>query len=205
MTDYTAIYETGEAIAELLRNGMCPEPVAKREHIGVCEPQSPEDYQITVWIYNIEELKDNGANTGYSADPENPLLERFAPLKLRLHLLISSHSKAPAIQKYADEYRLIGRAMQILRDNPSLPAELLKGSIADQSEPVLVELEKLSADDMTKIWNNNQKTLRPSFGITVSQIMMKSNRVKTAGARVASADFSTVQLDDNNRQRGKRS
>ena len=205
MTDYTAIYETGEAIAELLRQEMCPEPVAKREHIGVCEPQNPEDYQITVWMYNIEELKDNGPLTGYIPDPENPLLERFAPLKLRLHMLISAHSKAPAIQKYADEYRLIGRAMQILRDTPSLPTEFLKGSVADQAEPLLVELEKLNADDMTKIWNNNQKTLRPSFGITVSQIMMKSTRVKTAGTRVASAEFVTHQTDNNNGQRGKRS
>lgn len=203
MTDYTAIYEVGEGIAELLRQEMCPEPVTKREQIGVCEPQSPEDYQITVWIYNIEELKENGPLTGYSPDPENPLLERFAPLRLRLHILISSHSKAPAIQKYADEYRLIGRAMQVLRDTPSIPSEFLKGSIADQNEPVLIELEKLNADDMTKIWNNNQKTIRPSFGITVSQIMMKSNRVKTAGTRVASADFVTGQIDNKNRQRGK--
>lgn len=202
MTDYTAIYEIGEAVAELLRQEMCPEPVAKREQIGVCEPQNPEDCQITVWIYNIEELKDNSPLTGYIPDPGNPMLERFAPLKLRLHILISSHSKAPAIQKYADEYRLIGRAMQILRDTPSLPAEFLKGSIADQTEAVLVELEKLSADDMTKIWNNTQKTLRPSFGITVSQIMMKSNRVKTAGTRVASAEFVTSQKND---RRGKSS
>lgn len=193
MTDYTAIYEAGEAIAELLRSEMCPEPVAKKEQIGVCEPQSPEDYQITVWIYNIEEQKDNGTLTGYLPDPDNPLLERFAPMRLRMHLLISAHSKAPAIQKYADEYRLIGKAMQVLRDTPGLPPHLLKGSIADQNEPILIEIEKLNTEEMTRIWNNTQKTLRPSFGITVSQIMMKSNRTREAGARVASAEFTTRQ------------
>lgn len=193
MTDYTAIYEAGEAVAELLRSEMCPEPVAKKEQIGVCEPQSPEDYQITVWIYNIEEQKDNGTLTGYVQDPDNPLLERFAPMRLRMHLLISAHSKAPAIQKYADEYRLIGRAMQILRDTPAVPSMFLKGSIADQTEPVLIDIERLNAEEMTRIWNNTQKTLRPSFGITVSQIMIKSNRTRTAGARVASAEFTTRQ------------
>ena len=193
MTDYTAIYETGEAIAELLRSEMCPEPVEKQEHIGVCEPQSPEDYRITVWIYNIEEQKDSGPVTGYIPDPDNPLLERFAPMRLRLHILVSAHSKAPAIQKYADEYRLIGKAMQLLRDTPSIPPRFLKGSVADQSEPILVELQKLSPEEMTRIWNNTQKTVRPSFGITVSQIMIKSNRTKTAGARVVSAEFNTLQ------------
>ena len=54
MTEYTAIYEAGESLAALLRSELTPEPVAKKEHIGLCEPQSPEDFQLTIWIYNIE-------------------------------------------------------------------------------------------------------------------------------------------------------
>ncbi len=193
MTDYTAIFEAAESIAELLRSEMSPEPVAKKEHIGVCEPQSPEDYQLTVWIYNIEEQKDSGPMTGYVSDPENPLIERFAPMRLRLQILISAHSKAPAIQKYADEYRIIGRALQLLRDNPSIPQEYLQGTLADQTEPVTIEITKLSNEELTRIWNNTQKTIRPSFGVTLSQIMVRSNRVREIGARVASAEFVTNQ------------
>lgn len=199
MTDYTAIYEAAESIAELLRSEMSPEPVAKKEQIGVCEPQSPEDYQLTVWIYNIEEQKDSGPMTGYVPDPENPLIERFAPMRLRLQLLISAHSKAPAIQKYADEYRIIGRALQVLRDNPSIPPEYLKGTIADQNDPVTIEITKLTNEELTRIWNNTQKTIRPSFGITLSQIMIKSNRVKEIGARVVSAEFITNQRKNKGR------
>lgn len=193
MTDYTAIFEAAESIAELLRSEMSPEPVAKKEQIGVCEPQSPEDYQLTVWIYNIEEQKDSGPMTGYVSDPENPLIERFAPMRLRLQILISAHSKAPAIQKYADEYRIIGRALQLLRDNPSIPQEYLQGTLADQTEPVTIEITKLSNEELTRIWNNTQKTIRPSFGVTLSQIMVRSNRVREIGVRVASAEFVTNQ------------
>ena len=193
MTDYTAIFEAGESLVELLRSEMSPEPVAKKEQIGLCEPQSPEDYQLTVWIYNIEEQKDSGPMTGYITDPENPLIERFAPTRLRLQVLISAHSKAPAIQKYADEYRIIGRAMQVLRDTPSIPQEFLKGTLAEQREPVLIEITKLSTEELVRVWNNTQKTVRPSFGITLSQIMMRSNRTRQVGARVASAEFTTNQ------------
>lgn len=193
MTDYTAIFEAAESIAELLRSEMSPEPVAKKDQIGVCEPQSPEDYQLTVWIYNIEEQKDSGPMTGYVSDPENPLIERFAPMRLRLQILISAHSKAPAIQKYADEYRIIGRALQLLRDNPSIPQEYLQGTLADQTEPVTIEITKLSNEELTRIWNNTQKTIRPSFGVTLSQIMVRSNRVREIGVRVASAEFVTNQ------------
>lgn len=199
MPDYTAIYEAGESIAELLRSRMSPEPVAKKEQIGVCEPQSPEDYQLTVWIYNIEEQKDTGPMTGYIPDPQNPLIERFAPMKLKLQALISAHSKAPAIQKYADEYRIIGRALQIIRDTPSIPRAFLSGSLSEQTEPVMLEITKLGSEELTRIWNNTQKTIRPSFGVTISQIMVVSTRTRDIGTRVSSAEFVTEQRKNQGR------
>ena len=72
MTEYTAIYEAGESLAALLRNELTPEPVAKKENIGLCEPQSPEDMQLTIWIYNIEMIKDSGTRTGFQPDPDDP-------------------------------------------------------------------------------------------------------------------------------------
>lgn len=89
MTEYTAIYEAGESLAALLRSELTPEPVAKKEHIGLCEPQSPEDFQLTIWIYNIETVKDSGTRTGFQPDPDDPSQERFAPMQMKLHALIS--------------------------------------------------------------------------------------------------------------------
>ena len=101
MTEYTAIYEAGESLAALLRSELTPEPVAKKEHIGLCEPQSPEDFQLTIWIYNIETVKDSGTRTGFQPDPDDPSQERFAPMQMKLHALISAHSKVPmAVKKH---------------------------------------------------------------------------------------------------------
>ena len=191
MTDYTAIYEAAESLVSLLRREMSPEPVAKPELIGLCEPQDPEDYQLTVWIYNIEEIKDTGMRTGFSPDPMNPGMERWASIQLKLHLLVSAHSKAAALQKYADRYRIIGRAIQLIRDNPSIPPECLQGTLAEQTEPVLLEITKLSAEELSRVWNNTSKTVVPSFGVTVSQVFMKSNRTRQSASRVTSAEFET--------------
>ncbi|MFR0870865.1 MAG: Pvc16 family protein [Oscillospiraceae bacterium] len=150
MTEYTAIYEAGESLAALLRSELTPEPVAKKEHIGLCEPQSPEDFQLTIWIYNIETVKDSGTRTGFQPDPDDPSQERFAPMQMKLHALISAHSKAPAIQKCADEYRILGRAMQVVRDVPSIPPEHLVGSLAEQTEPVLLEIIKLNGEELSR-------------------------------------------------------
>lgn len=201
MSEYTAIYEAGESIAELLRREMCPEPVAKPEHIGLGEPQNPEDFQLTLWLYNIEEQKDSGVRTGYVPDELNPNIERFAPMQLKIFLLVSAHSKAPAVQRSADEYRLIGRAMQIIRDNPFIPRTLLKGSLAEQREPVLMEITKLSGEELSRVWNNSTKTIKPSFGVTVSQLLIKSERVRETAARVVTAQFDTRPAQSGEKRR----
>jgi len=189
MTEYTAIYEAGESLAELLRSELTPEPVVKRENIGLCEPQSPEDFQLTIWIYNVEMIKDSGTRTGYQPDPDDPSRERFAPMQMKLHALVSAHSKAPAIQKCADEYRILGRALQVIRDTPSIPAEHLVGSLAEQTEPVLLEIMQLNGEELSRVWNNSSKTIRPSFGVDISQVFIGSNRVREAAPRVTKAQF----------------
>ncbi len=191
MTDYTAIYEAAESLCALLRSELTPEPVAKKENIGLCEPQSPEDFQLTVWIYNVEMIKDSGVHTGYQPDPDNPGEERFAPMQIKLHALVSAHSKAPALQKFADEYRILGKALQVVRDCPSIPTEHLVGTLCEQTEPVLLEIMKLNGEELSRIWNNSSKSIRPSFAVDISQIYIKSNRVRKAAPRITTAKFDT--------------
>lgn len=191
MTDYTAIYEAGESLAELLRSKMTPEPIIKRENIGLCEPHSPEDFQLTIWIYNIEMVKGTGERTGYQPDADNPAQERFAPMEIKLGVLISAHSKAPAISKSADEYRILGKAMQTINDTPRLPREFVVGSLAEQSESVLLEIKSLSSEEIARVWNNNSKTIRPSFAVEMSKVFIGSNRVRDIAPRVTTAEFDT--------------
>ena len=54
MAEYTAIFEAAEAVAELLRREMTPEPISKPELIGLCTPFEPEDFQLTVYLYALE-------------------------------------------------------------------------------------------------------------------------------------------------------
>lgn len=189
MADYTAIYEAGESIVNYLKSAMTPEPIAKREHIGLCEPQSPGDHQLTVWIYNIQQVRDKGTETGFYPDEDDPQTERFAPMELTLDMLVSSHSKASAMQKYIDEYRVIGRAIQALRDIPFIPREFLSGTLAESKNPIALDILKLDSEEMSRIWNNSDKTICPSFGIEVSKIFIRSERTRAAASRVASAEF----------------
>lgn len=193
MGDYNAIYEAGQSLVELFKKEMTPLPISSPEGIGLCTPHEPEDFQLTVWIYNIEEFNDTGINSGYIADPSNLQQERYAPMQLRCHTLVSAHSKAPMQTRLTDEYRIIGRALQIVRDTPVIPADRLTGSLANQGGAIQLQYIKLSNDEMGKIWNNANKLIKPSFGLYISSVYMESNRIRPVGTRVSSADVGLVQ------------
>lgn len=194
MTDHTAICAAGEALVNLFREKMTPETVPKAEQIGLCAPQQPENFQLTVWIYSIEFRKGNGEYPSFQTMPENPGEERFAPLELELYAMISAHSKTVSAQKLTNEYRILGRAIQTVYDHPTVPQKYFKNSFGDR--PVLLELSELSADDLIKIWNNASRSVPPSFAVRLSPILIRSERTRKALPKVRSARFDTELKDE---------
>jgi len=191
--DYNAIYEAGQSLVELFKREMTPMPVSSLEGIGLCTPHEPEDYQLTVWIYNIEEHNDTSINSGFAIDSANSNQERYVPMQLRCHALLSAHSKAPTQTRLTDEYRIIGRALQIVRDNPIIPADKLTGSLANDGTAIQLQYIKLNNDELSKIWNSANKTIKPSFGLHISSVTIASNRIRPVGTRVSSASVEIRQ------------
>jgi len=189
MGDFNAIYEAGQSLVELFKAGMTPQPIANEEAIGLCIPHEPEDFQLTVWIYNIERVNETGMNQGYAPDPLNREKERYVPLQLKLNALVSAHSKAPAQTRLADEYKIIGRAMQIIYDTPIIPPTMLIGSLARTGVPMQVQYLNINNDELTKIWNNGNKIIKPSFSVQISAVTIESNRIRPVGPRVTSTDL----------------
>ena len=185
MGSSNAIAEAGLSVVNMLKKNMTPEPIASPESIGLCMPQEPEDFQLTVWIYNFEEQK-GGGPTGFRPDPADPTIERFAPMQIKLYLLVTAHSKAPPQTRSADEYRIMGRAMQIITDMPLIEKEYLEGSLAGEDTVLNVEMLKLSPDDLAKIWNNASKPIKMSFGLSVS-VSLESRRIRPVAVRISEA------------------
>jgi len=187
MPAYTAIAEAGMAIVELLRSQMTPEPISKPELIGLCLPYEPEDYQLTVYLYHIEQSAESQA--GYVR--EGKTLQRLAPLTLNLNFLITAHSKAPVQNRAQDEYRIIGRAMQVIRDTPLITGDLLGASLAESGALLRVSISKLSLEQLQKIWNHTQKPYKLSFAVQCT-VEIESHRTRVVG-RVGDI---TITLDE---------
>ena len=189
MADYTALVEAGNGLVELLRSQLTPEPIANREVIALCSPHEPENNQLTVYLYQVEE-DTQGIQSGYYQVDRNT--QRKRPSRYNLRFLVTAHSKAPTQLKEADQYRMIGAALQVLKDHPVIDAEYLTGSLAEQGATINVVLEKTSQDQLLKIWNNTSTQYKLSFVVLLSGIEIDSRKERKI-TRVTDVEIHTNQ------------
>ena len=191
MADYTALVEAGTALMELLRDHLTPEPIGKRELISLCSPHESENNQLTLYLYQVEE-DTQGVPSGYYQVSQN--VQRIRPARFNLRFLVTAHSKAPAQLKEADQYRIIGAAIQVLKDHPVLDAQYLSGSLAQENARVSVVLEKTPLDQLLKIWNNTSNTYKLSFTVLLTGVEIDSKRERTV-SRVTDVTIQTGQME----------
>ena len=173
MADYTAFVEAGTALTELIRDQLTPEPISNRELISLCSPHESENNQLTLFLYHIEEEGQNVTAGYYQVDRE---LQRMQPARYTLRYLVTAHSKAPSQMREADQHRIIGAAMQAIRDNPVIPARYLTGSSAEEAAELHVMVEKTPLEQLLKIWNNTSKDYKLSFVAMVTGVTIRSRR-----------------------------
>lgn len=191
MADYTALVEAGAALVELLRDNLTPEPIGNRELISLCSPHESENNQLTLYLYQVEE-DTQGVESGYYQVGRDR--ERIRPARYNLRFLVTAHSKAPAQLKEADQYRIIGAAIQVLKDHPVLDAQYLSGSLAQENARVSVVLEKTPLDQLLKIWNNTSNTYKLSFTVLLTGVEIDSKRERTV-SRVTDVTIQTGQME----------
>ena len=173
MADYTALVEAGNALVELLRDNLTPEPIGNRELIALCSPHESENNQLTLYLYQVEE-DTQGVQSGYYQVSQN--VERLRPTRYNLRFLVTAHSKAPAQLKEADQCRMVGAALQVLKDHPVIDAQYLNGSLAEQNAVIRVVLEKTQQDQLLKIWNNTSTAYKLSFVVLLTGIEIDSRK-----------------------------
>ena len=189
MADYTALVEAGNALVEMLRDCLTPEPIANRELIALCSPHESENNQMTVYLYQVEE-DTQGVASGYYQVNEN--VQRVCPSRYNLRFLVTAHSKAPSQIREADQYRMIGAALQVLKDHPSIDDKYLSGSLAEQHAALRVVLEKTPQDMLLKIWNSTSSNYKLSFVVLLTNVEIDSHREKRV-SRVTDVTITTNQ------------
>ena len=116
--------------------------------------------------------------------------ERLRPTRYNLRFLVTAHSKAPVQLREADQYRMVGAALQVLKDHPVIDAQYLSGSLAEQNATIRVVLEKTPQDQLLKIWNNTSTAYKLSFVVLLTGVEIDSRRERRF-SRVTDITIST--------------
>ncbi len=191
MADYTAIYETGNALVEILRDALTPEPISKREMISLCSPYESDNNFLTVHLIHFEEDRQAGIPMYKAVGQDRMEME---PTQLFAYFMITAHSTAPLQVREADTYRILGAAIQALTDSPVIEGKYLSGSLASEDTQLIVGMENYDMEKMQKVWNNPQMPYKPSFVVKVSGINIDSRRsIKIK--RVMSAEFEVQEKE----------
>ena len=187
MADYTALVEAGNALVELLRDNLTPEPIGDRELISLCSPHESENNQLTLYLYQVEE-DTQGVPSGYYQVNQN--VQRIRPARFNLRFLLTAHSKETVQLKESDQYRIVGAAIQVLKDHPVIDAQYLPGSLAQENARINVVLEKTPLDQLLKIWNNTSNAYKLSFTVLLTGVEIASKRERTI-SRVTDVSIET--------------
>ncbi|MEB3180876.1 MAG: DUF4255 domain-containing protein [Nostocaceae cyanobacterium] len=119
---------------------------------------------INLFLYDIRENLVLRNNDRYLTRNGATGMETVAPIRMDLTYLVTVWA-----QKVADEHRLLGEVMKTLLGYPTLPAEVLKGEMANQSLPLRTWVALPDETPKTwDFWGANEWRLKPGINYRVT-------------------------------------
>ncbi len=166
MSDYTAIADVGDTLVELLRGNMQNLiPVDSIALVSPGEIEGKDNIRLSLFLYQVNEnihLKNREMENLGASRLKAP------PLALDLYYMLTSYP-SPGIQdrteRTEEEHSILGRAMQVLYDNPLLTGSALMGSLPAHDTKLHVIASSMSLDDMSKIWSTFKEKSFQAFSL----------------------------------------
>lgn len=159
----------------------------------MCSPAEKGDFQLTLYLYNIEESGEYRRNDMIKLNDGNLM---YPPTSFNLYYLMTAYSTAELKSKALDEHKILGRAIQVLNDNAILKGEALHGSLGNDEEEIKIQVKNLTYDEMMRIWNFHDVPYSLSIAYRVGPILIDSKRIK----KVKRVVESRIEINEKNRR-----
>jgi hypothetical protein len=180
VADHTAIAEVGHTLVELLEDRM--DGLLARDDVALASPAAQgtggNDWRLTLYLYDVSESGHLPEGDQRETDPERGMAAD-APLVLDLQYLLTAHPTdggADGTKKTKEQHEVLGRAMQVFRDNAILRGSDLRDSLAGE-DSIRVSIERESLDAVMDIWNTfPDQRYEPSVAYRVTPVPLDSRR-----------------------------
>ena len=189
MGSYTIISDIGNLMTGLLRENMVPDMIVNGDAIGLCSPAEKENISLGLYLYDVRESSDVRVS-GMQASGISR--QKFPPMYLDLYYMLTAYSMSDSKFRAAEEQRMLGRAIQLFRDHPSIALESMSFGAAAGGEAAI------QTDFCDPQWNNPNSGYRLSVFYKVSPVPVESER-STEIHRVTQIDMSVEEYGPNGR------
>lgn len=197
MGDYGSIADVGQTLVDLLEDRM--EGLIGRDDVALASPESQgeggNNWRLTLYLYDISENEHQRNADRQDPEPSEPAVSG-SPLVLDLQYLLTAHPSkggTAGTNKTKEQHRVLGRAMQVFRDNAIVRGPDLKGSLADE-ENLHLSIEQESLDAVMDIWNTfPDQPYQPSVAYLVTPVTIES-REETPVQRILERDMEQREL-----------
>ena len=195
MGSYTIISDIGNLMTGLLRENMVPDMIVNGDAIGLCSPAEKENISLGLYLYDVRESSDVRIS-GMQASGISR--QKFPPMYLDLYYMLTAYSMSDSKFRAAEEQRMLGRAIQLFRDHPSIALESMSFGAAAGGEAAKIEMLSIEPSEKMKLWNNPNSGYRLSVFYKVSPVPVESER-STEIHRVTQIDMSVEEYGPNGR------
>lgn len=188
MGRYTIIAEVGDYLVNVLADGLVPELLPDKMLVGLCSPEEKGDLNVGVYLFDIRE-NENFRVSGminYSADRQ-----AYPPTYLSLYYMITVWSASDIRYRAIQEHRILGRILQLLKDQNLWEA----AAFGNEGAPdIRVELLDLTPEEKMRIWNQPTAPYRTSLFFKVAPVRLDSNKQRQIN-RVMSVDMQVKEQE----------
>jgi hypothetical protein len=188
MGSFSIIAEISDAIVKLLQENLVPQILPNAENIGLASPAERGDTVLCINLYDVKESSDIVST---DMAPVGTAKQRFPSTFYELFFMITAFSASDIKFRSAEEARIMGRVLQVLKDNSALRPEQTGGT-AQQYTPK-IELMPLENEEKVKLWNVPNVPYKMSLFYKVYPVEIESERVRDV-ARVTDV---SMQIREN--------
>lgn len=183
---YGMITEIGNHIIDILCREMVPDVIQHESNIGMCSPEEHGDYNLGLYLYDIsesEEIQSAGmVNAGLHA-------QSYPSTYLNLYYMITAYSASDLKFRAAEEQRILGKTIQVLRDYGVLSAELLGEGVNGTAR---IDLQRMENYEKMRMWNFPNIPYKLSLFYKVGPVEIASSKTREI-TRVRAIDFTVKE------------
>jgi uncharacterized protein DUF4255 len=192
MSDYTVISAVSNTLKEILKQNITLSPDAELNGVEIylLSPKEMQDagnsVGISVWLYKVSRMAEM-----LNEPPERigPNQVARVPLPVLLFYLVTPITSDPETR-----HTLLGRVLQVLNDHAILRGSDLQGVLEGTVEQLRVNLEALSLEELSLVWEalSEPYQLSVTYLVQVAKIDSDLEPVKSSPVIEKEATYSQI-------------